>query len=499
MKKFKRFLACFLVVVFSLISFLGCSANNTLKRLSKKLTTYSIDAVFCDEEKKVTAVEKIDYINNTETILDSVCFNLYGKAFSESATVKPYAKNKAEACFPNGINYGDLEIKTVSVENSIVEIKFVGVDNNALEVSLLEPLYAGDRVTIVIEFVLYLANCTHRLGYMDGKINLGNWYPIASIYENGEFNIEPYYSNGDPFYSECANYNVSICYPDNYTLFASGEEKENSIGGQTKKTTLKAVVVRDFALMLANNVNFKTAKVGKTTIKMVANALDENIDTYLSTAVKTVELFNKKFGEYPYPTLTVVFTDFFQGGMEYPNFVTVSTQVTELAEIKKVIVHEIAHQWWYGIVGNNEIIDAWFDEGLAEYSTMLYFENYKDEGVDSEKLIKDTVISYELYMDVMKSLNVKINEAMNLPLNEYQSEYEYVYMVYVKGLLFFNALRTNLGDEMFFKSLKNIFNEYKFKIINKQKFVASIENTTKLNLAEFVEGWLNGTVDISQN
>ena len=88
---------------------------------------------------------------------------------------------------------------------------------------------------------------------------------------------------------------------------------------------------------------------------------------------------------------------------------------------------------------------------------------------------------------------------MALPLNEYVSEYEYVYMIYVKGLLFFDALRTSMGDELFFECLQNIFKSYRFKIINKDKFIAEIENTTHMNFTELVEGWLSGNVDISQN
>lgn len=499
MKIIKRFLMFIVVVVVVLGSFSGCSAKTKLKRVSKNLTGYSIEAVFCDEEKKLTAVEVVDFINDKDTILNSVCFNVYGKAFSETAKIKPYSKQKMVDCFPNGINYGDVIISNVLVDNKNANYGFVGEDFGALEVQLLEPLYTGERVQIIIEFVLYLANCTHRLGYNDNSVNLGNWYPVVAVFENGGFIVDPYYANGDPFYSECANYEVEIYYPEKYIIATSGEEISRVVEDGVVSSIFKANAVRDFAMCLATDYEIKTVEVEDITVSVYAYAGDGNIGMYLETAVNTISLFNEMYGNYPYPVLNVAFTDFFQGGMEYPGLVYISDKVQDIVEIKKVIVHEIAHEWWYGVVGNNEVKDAWFDEGLAEYSTLLYFENYPEEGVDVEKYIKDTIINYELYLDVVKSLNIKVNYAMDLAVNEYSTEYEYVYMIYVKGMLFFDSLRNSVGDDDFFQLLKNIYKHYSFKVINKEIFIAQLEDVSGKDMSEFVEGWLSGKVDIVQN
>lgn len=498
MKKKNKIIASFLVIALVLAIFCGCSSSGVIKKVSKNLTNYTIDAVFCDDEKKVSAIEYVEYKNNTNEVLNSICFNLYGKAFSDTAKIKPYSKSKITDCFPNGVNYGDMIINSVLVENQNVDFNIIGEDNNALEVLLNAPLEHDKKINITIEFVLYLANCTHRLGYNNGKINLGNWYPIVAVYENGGFDISPYYANGDPFYSEVANYNVNISYSDKYNLFSTGNLENEVCESGVKKSSYNALAVRDFAMVMLSEVETKSIQVEDTTISVGCNVGDENVDVYLETAKRSLLLFNQLFGKYPYETLNVVFTDFCQGGMEYPNLVYISNSVLDLTEIKKVIVHEIAHQWWYGLVGNDEVSVAWFDEGLAEYSTLLYFENYPDEGVDSKKLIEDTIVNYQLYLDVIKSLNIEINYSMELPLNQYSTEYEYVYMIYVKGLLFFDNLRTVLGDEVFFDCLKDIYDDFKFKTINKEKFIASIEKTSSFDTTEIIEGWLSGNVDISQ-
>lgn len=485
-------------MIVSMSVFAGCTTVRLLRRVSKNLTTYSMDVVFCDDEKKLSVVQQVEYVNNTSCNLTYLCFNLYGMAFSENATIKPYSKTKIDECFPNGVNYGDMIIKAVAVDNRNVDVLLVGEDNNALKVELINELKKNERVDITIEYELYLANCAHRLGYNAGKVNLGNWYPIVAVFENGEFNIEPYYSNGDPFYSEVANYDVSIAYSESYTLLSTGNLIYEDQGSGVKKSSYSALAVRDFAMVLLSDAEIRTGVIEDVEVSVFSSAGDENIDIYLETAKRSIQLFGELYGRYPYKSLNVVFTDFYQGGMEYPNLVYISTSIKDLTETKKVIVHEIAHQWWYGIVGNNEISDAWFDEGLAEYSTLLYFENYVDEGVDSRKLIDDAVTSYELYLDVIKSLNLGINYSMELSLDEYSTEYEYVYMIYVKGLLFFQELRNVLGDEEFFECLKNIYDEYKFKIINKEKFILIIEETSGMVVTELIEGWLSGRVDVSQ-
>ena len=484
-----------LALLMSVLCFVGCSPKRALKKASKNLTSYSIEAVFCDGDKKISAIEKVNYIHPYEEPVDVLMFNLYGRAFREDANIKPYSNSKLEECFPNGINYGDMKINAVLINEKPVDFSLCGEDQNALKIALSKKIEKNKSVSITIDFELYLANCTHRLGFNNGKVNLGNWYPVvACLGENG-YEIEPYWSNGDPFYSNVANYDVKLSYPEYYKLSSTGEEVETIEESGVITSKYSALAVRDFAMVLLSDCEVVSETVGDTKVLLFVASSDEWKSEYIETAKKSLTLFNKLFGEYPYSTLNVVLTDFFQGGMEYPNLVYVSNAVEGLEDRKKVIIHEIAHQWWYGLVGNDEVDMAWFDEGLAEYSTLLYYENYPDVGVDSKKLVDDTITSYELYLDVIKSLNLDINYSMELSLDRYKSEYEYVYMVYVKGLLFFDSLRETMGDKDFFRFLQAVVEEYKFKNINKTQFLELLNKTSGIEMNEFVNNWLSGKVD----
>lgn len=466
------------------------SANNfgrVVKKASKNLTAYAIDATL-NSDYTVKASQSINYVNNTGTSLNTICLHLYARAFREDAIIRPYTNLNKASCFPNGVNYGDIAISKVDVNGNSANFEFSGSDSDILKINLYEELQNKHKLIIDIDFMLTLPNCTHRFGYYKNTINLGNWYPIVCAFDNGEWNTTPYYATGDPFVSECANYSVSITHPQQYSCYATGEKSTTGT-----ISCFKALAVRDFAVVLTSDANEQTLFSGKTKVTYVGYGADADTQQNAQLSANAVSYFSKTFGEYPYTTLTVVKSAFLHGGMEYPNLVIVSDNITEPNEFYQVIVHEIAHQWWYGLVGNNQITSAWLDESLAEYSTCLFFEEYSEYGISYADQIKDATASYLIYVDVISSLNGKVNTNMNLPVNHYTSEYEYTYMVYVKGVIMFDSLREAVGKEKLIKALKKYNKEYMFKIATEEDFIKTFKKVCHADLDKFFAGWLGGT------
>ncbi len=352
MKKVLKLASVVFSMLFLAITFAACSPQRELAKASKGLSHYEISASLSDD-MTLSAVEKVEVRNQTNTLLETVCFNLYGKAFSESAKIKPYTELNAGKCFPTSINYGDIEITSVFLDGKEALFNYVGEDNNALEVHLEQKLEPDEKVEIEIGFVLSLAECTHRLGYFDGSVNLGNFFPILAVFENGEYNIAPYYSTGDPFYSLAANFDVEFSFPSKYHLSSTGVKSLTEQGGMTK-ATMSAKAVRDFAICLTSEAQVASRKVGKTLVSYVGYDGDENLAEAIDISAKALEYFSATFGAYPYATLDIVKAPFLHGGMEYPSLVIISDSLEEASDINRVIVHEIAHQWWYGVVGNNQ-------------------------------------------------------------------------------------------------------------------------------------------------
>lgn len=484
-----------LCVIITLSAVLGICAgcgvfSSELKRASKKLSNYKIDAKInvADSGVTVCANQTIDYLNTTGAELSDICLHLYARAFRQDATIKPYTGLNKASCFPNGDSYGDILVDKVDEESTSANFEFAGEDADILKINLKDKLLPNKRIKISMQYTITLANCTHRLGYYKSIINLGNFYPIVCAYSSGWQNT-PYYSTGDPFVSECSNYDVKLTYPKEYKCFATGDKISDSNGS----TSFKALVVRDFAAILNKSAEYKQTKVDGTTITYVGYAGDTDVDQNLKLSKQVVEYFNNKFGKYPYASLVVAKSAFVQGGMEYPNFVTISDAITEPEEYKKVIVHEIAHQWWYGLVGNNQITSAWLDESLAEYTTCLFFEDHGEYNIDYDELVKDATASYLIYVDVIGSLSGKVNTSMNLPVNKYINEYEYTYMVYVKGVIMLDSLRETVGKNKLISALKKYFSDYKFKLATEQDFIKSMQKGCHKDLENFFKGWLSGT------
>lgn len=495
MKKFFSSLFCVIFCVFIVGSLVGCS-NSELDKVSKNLSSYAICAELDDENKQVSATETIVYYNNTGMELDYICLHLYPRAFRENAVVKPYTSLTVASCFPNGINFGDIVILKVKVNMETKDFELVGDDEDILKIDLGFKLKNKKSVQIEIEFNLIIPNATHRFGWFDENINLGNWYPIVCEFDGENFDTSPYYSTGDPFYSELANYEVNFTYPAGYHLSSTGEISQNDNGDKTT-ATIKAKAVRDFAMCLSKSAKELSEKVNKTEVFYVSNEDEESAKNHLNLAVNAVEYFSDTFGKYPYSTLTIVKTPFVYGGMEYPNIVFISNSIDDETELKKVIVHEIAHQWWYGIVGNDEIKEAWLDESLAEYSTALFFGNNPDYGISYDDFVNEALSSYMLYVDVVQTLRGEVNTKMNLAVNEYQNDYEYSYMVYVKGVIMFDSLKNMVGEKKVIAGLKEYYQTNKFKIASSDDFYLAFSKACHSDLKNYFDGFLNGTTIIS--
>ena len=494
MKKFFSLLFSAIFLLFSTISLSGCSKNE-LDKVSKNLTSYAISAEL-DENMQIFGTEKIVFVNSTGDSLDHVCLHLYPRAFREGATVKPYTTLNEATCFPKGVSFGDIAIEKVSVNGSVKTVDLVGFDNDILKIDFGFKLSPKKTVEIVIDFVIKIPNSTHRFGWFDSNINLGNWYPVVCKYINGEFEMTPYYATGDPFFSDIANYSVEFVFPSKYKLCSTGEI---NLSKNAEKNTAKisAKAVRDFAMCLSSNAEIKTEKTGGTKVVYMGYSEDKNTEKYLRIAKEALEYFNELFGKYPYSTLTVAKTPFVYGGMEYPGLVFISDAVDDEDEYLKVIVHEIAHQWWYGVVGNDEVNEAWLDETLAEYSTALFFDEFSGYGIRYDEFVADALSSYLLYVDVISTLRGDVNTKMNLPVNEYQNDYEYSYMVYVKGVIMFDSLSQMVGKKKIVQGLKKYYAENKFKIANKTRFFDAFKSACHKDLEKFFEGYLNGTTIIS--
>ena len=451
MKKIIGFLLV-LLTIFPVVAAGGCSDN-------PKISSYNIEATF--DGNTLNGKESVTFYNNTDNAFKELKFNLFGNAYRENAKYTPISAQYENKAYYKGKSYGKTEILSVKKGGNDSEFEICGKDENILSVKLPEEVFPDESVTVEIEFSLRLAEVIARTGINADTINLANFYPILCGIENESFFECEYYGIGDPFYSDVANYKVKITLPKKYNVASAGKLTGASESEETRTLCYKLDNARSFNMVLSEKFESVTASVNGITVNYWYYK-DEKPEKTLEYATKSLEFFGETFGEYPYSEYTVAQTKLIAGGMEYPTFVTISDTLTE-KERGEVTVHETAHQWWQSVVGNNEIKHGFLDEGLAEYSVVLFYENFPEYGMKREDMILSAETTYKTFCTVYDKLFNNVNTCMDRTLGEFTSEYEYVNLSYIKPCIMYDLLRKTLGDNKFFGGLKKYYSEYKFK------------------------------------
>ncbi|MCL2821589.1 MAG: M1 family metallopeptidase [Firmicutes bacterium] len=488
-KKVKQaaiFCVLFTLVALALGAFFACTPKEQTRN-----SLYTIVAEFDENLNQIDAVLTLDFVNNSDQEMTQLMLHLYPRAYRNNAkhpALSPLERTTAFAS--QNPSFGDMTIFSVLLNLSPMPIVLGGQDQDMLIVcfngKILKP---NQSVKIEIDFRVTLATVRHRLGVFEGVANLGNWFPIASVFEDGQFNTHPYYWHGDPFYSLAADFCVTIKTAPGLTVATSGKSQTRHEDGK-KITTAKIQNARDFAAAIAP---FNTTIQTHNDIEISFYYINHhNPHAVLDLAFLAIETFDNLFGAYPFNSLAIVKTPFLHGGMEYPALIFVSDALSG-DFFNEVVVHEIAHQWWYGAVHNNQITEAWVDEGLAEYSTTLFYEKNPQFGVTRQQRIASAWQNYVLFVDLHKD-GGRGNTSMNRALFDFASGLEYSVLVYTKGQLMFDTLRSIIGDSDFFGGLKKFYADFKFKTATGDGLINAFESVSQVPLNGFFNSWLNGNI-----
>ena len=417
-------------------------------------SAYFIRAEY-DGESSLTGRVELDYFNDTGNALDCLKFNLWGNAFRRDAAASPVPSAARDKAYYAGESYGSMEITSAEGGNWRV----CGEDENILEITFDQPVYPDERASCAIDFTLDLAKVNARTGVTEhGTVNLGNFYPVLCAYTRAGFAEYAYASVGDPFVSHAADYTVELAAPNGYAVAASGmpsfEKTENGV--TTRRYELGAA--RDFAAVLSES--FRTIGCSAAGAEVTYCYYDdEDAETVLAAAAESLQYFSDAFGQYPYPSFTVVQTPLTADGAEYPALAMISAGCSG-EDAVRAAVHETAHQWWYAAVGNDGYAHAWQDEGLAEYSALMFFESHPRYGPTRPGMLGEARGAYRAYFSVYDQLFGGADTSMEREPGSFSGEYEYVNIVRNKGLMLFEALRDACGDEAFTAALKDYFGQY---------------------------------------
>lgn len=323
-------------------------------------------------------------------------------------------------------------------------------------------------------------------------INLGMWYPTLSKFDSDGWDQDKYAGIGDVSFFDPADFNVHIVTPASFQLVTTGSVLKQIPQKDSRVSyDIEASMSRDFAIELSPRYALKTRLVDGVVIKSYFLKDHQTSGNLASeAAVKAFQYYQKVIGPYPYTELDVVEAPLYggAGGVEFPGLVTISSMLyntndasdsqepmakllngNELFQqlLEFVVAHEVAHQWWNAVVGSNSKRYPFVDEAMANYSAILYFENYYGREAAEKQMVMQMKVNYQLDRFLGGP-----DQAVNQPASAFKGALAYSAIVYGKGALYFDHLRQLMGSDAFAAALHSYYDSYWFRIAGPRDFTA---------------------------
>jgi len=512
----------------------------------------TINVSLNDKNNTLSAFEEIEYINNSPDSLEYIFMHIWPNAYRNNGTnmaIQNDENGDIDFHFADSIDRGFIDSLDFKVDGEFV-VSAPDIDHIDIVALLLKkPLAPGNKITITTPFRVKIPlGIYSRLGHIGQSYQITQWFPKPAVYDKDGWHPLPYLSQGE-FYSEYGTYDVTITLPKNYVVGATGDlinnpEEEaflNNLADITKKELeankipkynkagypimkfpesskeLKTLHyhqknVHDFAWfadkrfhVLKGEVELPHTKEKVTTWAMFTNneaKLWAKSIEYLNDATYYYSLWN---GDYPYKHVTAVDGSISAGGgMEYPNITVIGESYTDFS-LEQVIVHEVGHNWFYGILGSNERIHAWMDEGLNTFTENRYTETKYPEmdmgglGLPKGLMEKSGLSVYGprgMY-DLGYLLNARRNYDQPIETtSENFTSMNYGAIVYGKTGIGMDYMLAYLGDNLFNKCMHVYFNKWKFKHPQPDDLRNVFETETGKDLSWFFDDYIKTTKKI---
>ncbi len=359
------------------------------------------------------------------------------------------------------------------------------LDGLAQRYNLPNPLGSGKSVDLTIPFRIATSGpiggqSPSRFGISEQVLFAPTAYPLVPLRRDGEWVVEKAPAGGDTTNSEVAFYQVELVAPEGLEVVTTGVElSREQLPDGTQDVTVVSGPTRDFAFAIGPLLS-ETREVDGILVRGWALAQHKpDLTRMVNAAATQVELLTEKVGPYPYVELDLVDLPGAYGGIEYPGLVTIGTLGGP--NLIQPTVHEVGHQWFYGLIGDDQLRQPWLDEGAATYTQVLYLEQTEGSGSATG-----------LLSDFREQLREQPNPELPIGLGvaSYASQREYALFVYLKGALFFDALRAELGDAVFFEFLQNYFQTFRYRIASTHDFQATAEATCACDLQALFDLWV---------
>ncbi|MGH2535277.1 MAG: M1 family metallopeptidase [Thermomicrobiales bacterium] len=404
--------------------------------------------------------------------------------------------------YPNGEEYaeGEMIIDAVRVDGAPVDPE-LAVDDTLATIPLAAPVAPGDAVDLALKYRTTLPTDPARSYGMfayDLATNtyaMAHWLPLLAGYDPiSEWYLGPLSRNGDPVFTNTAHFDVAITAPSDLILVTTGSEVESATENGLTHRRYVSGPSRDFVMAASANYVSASETVDGTVVTSWYHPDSEAGGlAVLDQAAVSLAMYNRLFGPYPFAEMDLVQVDLGNGagGVEFPQIMFIGgafygeSAITRAipAFLEFIVVHEVAHQWWYAAVGNNQNADAFIDEGLTNAVTAYYFlERYGEESYQEQ-------VDLNLKLPYFSMLFSQGDQVVDQPTDAFPNSNAYATTIYGKAALGFDALRQKIGDDAFFAALRDYHEEHRFTVAVPDDLKTAFERASGQDLTEFWRHW----------
>lgn len=399
--------------------------------------------------------------------------------------------------YPNLYAFGgNLQITGASVNGTTVNYG-PAAESTAVHLTLPQPLEIGSKAHIWLSFSGSVERESKPgeytiFGSNEDVLSLTNFYPILAGRRGDAWALDIPHPQGDVGFHDAALYRVEVTTPPDQVVVATGTEITRTVGTDGWVTARYVIgPAREFALLLSPRFQVLETETLGTRLRSYFYPDDADAGrAALFDAVAALQIYNDRFGPFPYRDMVVVEAPLTFHGMEFPGVSLIGSQVysTYVKDLETLVVHEMGHQWWYNQVGSDQVRNPWLDEGLAEFSMYEYFLNRYGEPA-AERLRQSR---WETPVDILTAHGK--DAPIGLPVRDYSTDV-YETLVYGKGALFFATLRDEMGSAAFEQLLHTYLERYRWRIATPVEFRALAEEVAGKDLGALFGQWVEGTGD----
>ncbi len=461
------------------------------------VTFYDLDLDLADDQRSFRMTEEIWFTNTTGQVLSDVALRIFANAVGERprvsvlettcvharCAVRTDARHAAltvvpEHPLPDG---GQLRVR-LRLEGRLTHIDPARTGMLAQTMESQQQLASGN---LHGEYGL--------LAESDGTASFGNFYAMIADRRDGRWVLRDDSTMGDLGSGAISHFRVRIrCAPGSRVAVSGHVLREETVLGRPPRHEVEAVagMARNFAIVVARDLEVSERRVNGVVVRSWFKPADRTDgETVLGYATEALRIYERRFGPYPYTDLDVVQAPLVggAGGVEFSGLVTVAHMFYSSGEgglgalggllgsgagmreamLEFVVAHEVAHQWWHGLVGSDARLHPFVDESLAQFSSILYMkERY---GAQRAALEARRQVAANYHMMRLQGI---ADGSVDRPVADFGHPLAYAGLVYGKGAFVYGELEELVGRPVFYRALRRYVRDHRFGIAQPRAFFA---------------------------